>query len=58
MCVKNPRGSYAHKSRESVNGLSSDAISDEDIDDIEKLRVPRHATHQGLSCDKSFVSVR
>ena len=28
------------KSRETVNGPFSNAISDEDIDDIEKLRVP------------------
>ena len=39
--VEKPRRSYAHKKqRNCKNGPFSDAISDKDIDDIEKLKVP------------------
>ena len=42
---------HPHKGKETS---ISDAISEEDISHIEKPRVPRHATHQGLSCDMSL----
>ena len=46
------------KEEKHQNYLASDAISDKDITDIHKLRVPRHATHQGLLCDIRFECVR
>ena len=52
------RGVTRINSRETVKWpIFRRQISDEDIDDIKKLRVPWHATHQVLSCNIDFVCV-